>query len=98
MEDILILVVNHETVLKLLQKWNLIGSPNDEPVEKQTLMIRYNGTMYTWQNAVANTIILGSIYQWNETGQNYQLTDVLQPGKSYWMYAYHNCRLFRSAD
>jgi hypothetical protein len=83
-------------ITDFLQIWNLIGSPNSEPVEKQTLMIRYNGTMYTWQNAVTNTIILGFIYQWNETDQNYQLTDVLQPGKSYWMYAYYNCTLLRS--
>ena len=82
-------------ITDLLPIWNLIGSPNSEPVEKQTLMIRYNGTMYTWQNAVTNTIILGFIYQWNETDQNYQLTDVLQPGKSYWMYAYYNCTLLR---
>jgi hypothetical protein len=82
-------------ITDFLQIWNLIGSPNSEPVEKQTLMIRSNGTMYTWQNAVTNTIILGFIYQWNETNQNYQLTDVLQPGKSYWMYAYYNCTLLR---
>jgi hypothetical protein len=77
----------------LLQNWNLIGAPTTNSVVKQNLRIRYNGTIYTWQNAVTNSIILGFIYGWNETSQIYQLTDVLQPGESYWMYAYHNCTL-----
>lgn len=85
-------------ITDLLQQWNLIGSPNNALVEKQNLMIRYNGTTYTWQDAVTNNIVVGSIFQWNETNQNYQLTDVLQPGKSYWMYAYYNCTLLRPMD
>jgi len=85
-------------ITDLLQKWNLIGSPNDRSIDKQNLSIQYNGLLYTWQEAVANTIVLGFVYQWNETGQNYQLTDVLSPGKSYWIYAYHNCTLFRPMD
>jgi RHS repeat-associated protein len=82
-------------ITDLYLNWNIMGVPDDEPVEKQNLTIQYTGTMYTWQEAVTNNIILGFIYQWNEAGQNYQLTNVLQPGKSYWMYAYHNCRLCR---
>jgi RHS repeat-associated protein len=84
---------NHIT--DLYPSWNIMGVPDGEPVEKQNLTILYNGTMYTWQEAVTNNIILGFIYLWDETGQNYQLTDILQPGKSYWMYAYYNCTLLR---
>jgi nitrous oxidase accessory protein len=80
-------------ITNLLPTWNIIGIPHNEPVEKQNLTILYNGTLYTWQEAVANTIILGFIYGWDETGQNYQLIDVLQPGRSYWMYAYYDSTL-----
>jgi len=82
-------------ITNLLPNWSIMGLPDDEPIEKQNLTILYNETMYSWQEAVTNNIILGFIYQWNETNQNYQLTDILQPGKSYWMYAYYNCTLLR---
>jgi hypothetical protein len=85
-------------ITNLLREWNIIGLPSDEPVEKQNLTILYNGTMYSWQEAVTDTIIIDFIYQWNEIDQNYQLTDILHPGKSYWIYAYNNCTLFRPAS
>jgi hypothetical protein len=88
-------LVKDNYITNLLPKWNIMGVPNGEPVEKQNLTILNNGTVYTWQEAVTNNIILGFIYEWNETNQNYGLTDTLQPGKSYWMYAYHNCALLR---
>ena len=88
-------LVTDNYITDLLSKWNIMGVPDGESVEKQNLTILYNGTVYTWQEAVTNNIILGFIYQWGETGQTYQLTDVLQPGKSYWMYAYYNCTLLR---
>jgi|GEM_PF-3538081 len=80
----------------LLQTWNLIGSPDHEPIEQQNLTILYNGTLYSWQEAVTKNIILGFIYEWNETIQNFQLTNIVQPGKAYWMYAYQNCILLQS--
>lgn len=82
-------------ITDLYPKWNIMGVPDSEPVEKQNLTILYNGTVYSWQEAVTNNIILGFIYLWDETGQSYQLTDILQPGDSYWMYAYYNCTLYR---
>lgn len=75
--------------------WNIIGVPDNESVEKQNLTILYNGTVYSWQDAITNNIIVGFIFQWNEISQNYQLANVLQPGKSYWMYSYYNCTLLR---
>jgi len=83
-------------VTDLIRYWNIMGVPDNEPVQKQNLTIRYNGTVYTWQEAITNNIILDFIYQWNESNQHYQLTDILQPGKSNWMYAYHNCTLYHT--
>jgi hypothetical protein len=88
-------IESNPLVTDLLREWNIIGLPDNEPVEKQNLTILYNGSVYMWEETVTNNIIIGFIYQWNESDQNYQLTDVLHPGKSYWMYAYDNCILFR---
>ena len=85
-------------ITDLLQNWNLMGSSNNNSAEKQNLLIRCNETTYTWQDAVTNAIILGFIYEWNGTNQAYQLSDVFQPGHSYWMYAYHGCTLLRPMD
>jgi hypothetical protein len=83
-------------ITDLLQTWNLIGSSCDQSIEKQQLVIRYNETLYSWQDAVTNSIVLGFVYEWDDVNQTYHLTDVLHPGKSYWMYAYDNCTLLRS--
>jgi len=83
-------------------EWNMVGLPDDEPVEKQNLSILYNGTFYGWDNATTSNneegepLILGFIYGWNSTSQNYETIDVLLPGKSYWMYAYYDCTLRRT--
>ena len=85
-------------ITDLLTNWNVVGVPDDKLVEKENITIRYNGTNYTWQEAVNNSIILGFIYGWNENIQNYGVSNVLNPGKSYWMYAYQDCRLLRPAS
>jgi len=82
-------------IADLTTDWNLVGLPYDEPVAKDNLTIYYSGTNYSWQDAVDSSIIIGFIYNWNETGQNYEFTDILNPGEGYWMYAYYNCTLFR---
>ena len=81
---------------------NIVGLPDDEPVEKQNLTILYNGTTYSWENATTSNneegepLILSFIYGWNTTSQNYVTIDTLQPGEGYWMYAYYNCTLLRT--
>jgi hypothetical protein len=84
---------NDEYITNLQEKWNLIGIPYDISVAKEKLTVIYNGSEYTWQQAVDNGTILGFIYRWNVTNQNYVSTDILNPGEGYWMYAYYNCTL-----
>ena len=83
-------------ITDLLEEWNLIGLPYDEPVAKDNLTIYYSGTNYSWQDAVNSNIIIGFIYDWDETGQNYGFADVLNPGEGYWIYAYQYCTLRRT--
>lgn len=78
-------------ITDLIQHWNLIGLANNEAVEKQNLIIHWNDITYTWDEAVINNIIVGSLYLWDEAIQSYQLSDLLRPRNSYWMYTYHNC-------
>jgi len=82
----------------LLEEWNLVGIPYDSPVAKDNLTIYYSGTNYSWQDAVNSNIIIGFIYDWNETGQNYGFTDVLNSGEGYWMYAYESCVLRKEVE
>ena len=84
---------NDDHITDLLEEWNLIGLPYDISIDKENLTVHYNGTDYTWQQAVDNGTVLGFIYGWNVVGQSYVLTDVLHPGEGYWMYAYYDCIL-----
>jgi putative salt-induced outer membrane protein YdiY len=83
------------TLTTLLVKWNLIGLPSDTPVGINNLIVSLDGTNYTWQEAVDNLFILGTIYGWDTALQNYIISDTLNPGYGYWMYAYYQCILKR---
>jgi len=89
----------HITALK--QKWNIMGQPYNTTLDKNNLIIRYNVTDYTWTEATTNNneegepLLLGFIYEWNRNNQQYILSDLLQPGYGYWMYAYYNITLYR---
>ena len=77
-----------------------MGVPYDQPVEKTTPIINYNGTDYNWTEAIdpANGPLIDAfIFGWNRgsSGQTYQAVDSLEPGYSYWMYAYYSCTLKR---
>jgi predicted lactoylglutathione lyase len=88
-----------ENITNLIVKWNAIGSPDSKSYQKEDLIINYNGTDYNWSQATTNNnptggpIILGFIYNWSRNNQNYATTDVLNPGYTYWLYAYYNCTL-----
>jgi len=86
---------NDDYIADLLEEWNLVGLPYNISVAKEDIIVLYNGLEYTWQQAVDNGTILGFIYGWNVTNQNYVSTDVLDPGEGYWMYAYYDCVLKR---
>jgi len=84
------------TSMKILlyPDWNFVSLPFNQSINKTDIIVKYNGYYYTWQEAVANDIILGFIYDWNRYTQNFNLVDSLRPGFGYWIYAYHNCELW----
>jgi len=81
----------HITDLK--SKWNIMGLPYETPLPITDLLVVYNGNTYTWNQAVANQIILGFVYGWDRTTQVYTLETAFNPDYGYWMYAYHDCVL-----
>lgn len=87
------MITTNDLITDLFAEWNLIGLPHDTPVAKENITVYYNGAEYTWQEAVDDNIILDYIYNWNATDQKYEVTDILQPGRGYWIYAYYNCTL-----
>jgi len=74
--------------------WNLIGLPFNISVAKENLTIFYDGTEYTWNQAVGSNIVLSFIYEWSKTLQNYRFTTILNPGQGYFLYANDSCRLY----
>jgi len=89
---------NDDYITDLFEEWNLVGIPFDTSVDKENLTIYYNGTDYTWQQAVDNGTILGYIYGWNAASQSYATIDTLQPGYGFWMYAFYDCILKREVE
>jgi hypothetical protein len=86
-----------EDITELQTNWNIVGLPFNTTLSKNDLVIYHNGTSYNWSEATTGPepFILGFIYEWNPVSQGYLLSDVLQPGKGYWMYAYDNVTLCR---
>jgi hypothetical protein len=80
-------------IVPLKPQWNLVSLPISPPYSKAKIIVSYLGVNYTWQQAVNNSIVLASVYGWNATVQNYLLTETMQPGHGYWMYAYSACEL-----
>jgi len=88
-------------ITNIEQKWNTMGIPYDQSVDKTNLTITYNGTDYNWSEAIdpANGPLIDSfIFGWNRglSGQTYQAGDAFEPGQGYWMYAYYDCKIRRT--
>jgi hypothetical protein len=84
-------------ITDLLSKWNVMGLPYATSLAQTALDIVYSGTHYTWAEATtgADPIILGFIYGWDSSSQMYAVQTTIEPGQGYWMYAYHDCSLYR---
>ena len=86
-------------IVDMEQKWNIMGLPYQTTLDKEDLIVEYDGSDYSWENATTNNnptggpIILGFIYGWDRDGQIYILSDEFNPGYGYWMYAYYQCIL-----
>jgi hypothetical protein len=84
----------HLTITTLLPRWNFISIPFNQTISKTNLIVRDNGTEYTWTEAINAGLLITTIFQWNRTiPQAYRSTSILTPGYGYWIYAYQPCEL-----
>ena len=95
-------MVSNAYITSLLFRWNIIGVPVNQPISKTSLIVTYNGVDYNWtqattnQNPTGGPLIMKDIYGWSRNSpQVYLLSNTLDQGYSYWMYAYYNCVLKR---
>jgi hypothetical protein len=96
------LMASGNYVTALSYRWNIIGVPVNQTINKTTLIVTYQGVDYNWTQATTNDnptggpLIVKDLFGWKRTvPQGYQMADTLQSGYCYWMYAYYNCVLKR---
>jgi len=81
------------------QHWNLISLPMYDTISKANIIVRYGGHDHTWAEAVSESIVLVTLYDWQRGAtQAYNPTDTLVPGNGYWMWAYHDCELLIASN
>lgn len=81
-------------ITTLLFGWNFISIPFNQNITKTDLYILHGGNECTWSEAVSEGLVLGSIFDWNRSGQVYLLTNSLAPGRGYWLYAFYDCEIW----
>jgi len=81
-------------ICELFSSWNFVSIPFNNSINKTDVIVSVNQSIYSWQEAVDNNIVLDYIYQWNRSIQNYEFTVTLSTGNGYWVYAYTNCTLW----
>jgi hypothetical protein len=84
--------------IPLNDNWNLISMPFNESVDKSDIMVSYNGSNFTWQQAVDNGTVLNFVYGWNASIQTYYSAITLEPGFGYWMWSNDGCKLLLSSN
>jgi hypothetical protein len=93
---------NTNYITSLLFRWNVIGLPVNQTINKTSLRINYLGVDYNWtqattsQNPTGGPLIVSDLFGWKRTPpQGYIISTTLDVGCCYWMYAYYSCILKR---
>ncbi len=88
-------IINDSFITDVENGWNIIGVPFSENINKLSVNISTNGTLYTWNDAVAANLISTFIFGWNSEINSYQFSNWFIPGLSYWVYSYEHNRLLQ---
>jgi len=80
-------------VVSLSEEWSIISVPCYQYIDKTEIIVMNNSIEYSWSEAISEGIILGFLYDYNRTTQSYDLSDSLEPGYGYWVWAYYDCEL-----
>lgn len=90
--------VENNYVTSSVDQWNIISNPFSQSYIISNLQFITNNTAFTWDEAInisSGPLIDQNIYGWN-TSQFYEISDILEAGKAYWMYSFTNCTILRS--
>jgi len=78
--------------ISIKERWNLISMPVGEDIDRDDIIVEYNSTRYSWQEAINNDLILGDFtYGW-QVGM-YNNDETFEPGEGYWLWSYVDCDL-----
>ena len=87
---------DYESITEPKTGWNLISPPVE--INKTSLYVWYNDTVYTFDDAVSGGLIVSTVFGWDRVNQVYLIAETLYPGEGYWMYAYYNCTLMKECE
>lgn len=77
-------------ITTLQYDWNMIGYPNRGSILLDMIYVIHNGTIYTWQDACEQMIVIPHVYGWDRDIQYYEAVDHLEAGFGYWMFSYYD--------
>ncbi len=85
--------LSNNYITDLSHYWNIFGIPFFQSINKTDLILTYNETDYTWENALEAGLISNFIFGWDSNDQKYNFSNVLIPGNAYWIFSYVDCTL-----
>jgi len=73
--------------MPIVHGFNMIGNPYTFPIGFGSIMLKYNGVLYSLEEAVQANLIEPVLYRWTGTGYRFDLLPeaVLQPWEGYWI-------------
>jgi hypothetical protein len=87
-------MITNDFITHLKTGWNIVGVPISSQISKANLHINNGITDLTWADAVTNGYVMNSIFGWQRTTPYvYFEAYNLDPGYSYWLYAFQDCTL-----
>ncbi|MHB0935372.1 MAG: S8 family serine peptidase [Armatimonadota bacterium] len=86
---------DHPISIPILRGFNMIGNPYTYPIGFGSVMLQYNGVLYSLPEAVQANLIEPVLYRWEGTGYRFDLLPeaVLQPWVGYWILCRANTKV-----
>lgn len=80
----------------LEKDWNTVGINCNKTINFSDVVVNYNGTDYSWLDAVSANIINNYVFGWDRISQSYTFNDQFRPGYCYWFNTQQQCTLKRN--
>ena len=97
-QDLYPLMNSFGILSKLSDGWNFLSLPVNFSTNKENVMIYYNDSFFTFQDAANDGVISPYLFGWNRTTQSYEFANVFKPGQGCWIYSYESCEIWYQYD